>query len=71
MGSIFKKYPDFVLTGLALLFMAILTTSFIWGIQTIITSLNQAIGFNSSEDQAKAGFDLEGAEALDLKELAE
>ena len=71
MKSIFKNHPDFVLVSLAIVFMAVLATSFIFGMQVLITSLNKACGFKAPENQAKAGFDLGGARALDLKGLVQ
>lgn len=69
--DIFKKYPDFVLIGLAVTLMVILAASFIWVVQVLITNFDKAIGFNLSKIPAKSGFDLEGAKALDLKGLIE
>lgn len=63
----FQAHPEFVLISLALLFLVILATSFFWGITTLIAGLNQAISAGSAAQGAAAGFDLKGAQALDLK----
>ena len=68
MRSLFKKYPDFVIIGFAILLLTILAIYFFWPLQTIVVNLNKAVGF-SQENNTNTGFDLEGAKALDLKGL--
>jgi len=62
----FQSHPEFVLIGLALLLFAILAASFFWGVTTLITVLDKAIGAESGQNAA-VNFDLKGARALDLK----
>ena len=69
LSKIFKAHPELVLIGLAVLLLAILVTSFAWGVTSLVVVLNKAIGSGDKSGAGSATFDLEGAAALDLKGL--
>jgi hypothetical protein len=66
MDNFFKKHPDLVLIGLAVVFVAILIVYFFWGITTLIVELNK--GVNPGKiNQSAVTFNLEDAAKLNLK----
>ena len=68
MKKIFRKYPDAVLTLLALVFLGTLFFSFSWGIGQVVQEVNR--GLNAGEvGSENPGFDLAGARSLDLRGL--
>ena len=70
MQDFFKHHPDLVIMSLAIMFVAVLAVSFIWGVQILITNFNKTT-FNPHENQANIRFDLDGAKALNLKGLVQ
>ncbi len=71
MRDIFKKYPDFVIVGLAVLFLVIVAVYFFLAIQAVIVNLDRAVVFNLQGNNINTGFDLKGAQALDLRGLVQ
>lgn len=67
MYNFFKKHPDVVLVGFAILFLGILVGSFGWGIGNLIGNLNQAINVGAEAGADAATFDIKGATGLDLR----
>lgn len=68
MQKFFKNHPEFVLIGSTVILFGILLVYFSWGITVLVYSLNKAISTRNSQ-QARIGFDLKGAEGLDLRGL--
>jgi len=66
MYNFFKKHPEVVLVGLAILFLGVLAGAFGWGIGNLIVDLNQAINVDAEAGGA-AVFDIKGAAGLDLR----
>jgi len=71
MKKFFKSHHEIVLVGLTVLFLAVLIVYFFWGITTLILNLNKALTMGGEKQSEKIEFDIKGAEALDLKGLAQ
>jgi len=68
MWKFFKKHSELALTGLTVLFLAIIVAYFVWGITVLVIDLNRALG-RGTVPPPPVSFDLKGAAALDLKGL--
>ncbi|MBU6500638.1 MAG: hypothetical protein KGJ89_04265 [Patescibacteria group bacterium] len=68
MKKFFKNHPETLLIILAIFFVMVIAMSFVFGIKTVIVSLNNAVGLGGKGTNS-ANFDIKGAAALDLKGL--
>ncbi len=66
--KIWRQHPEATLTALAIIFLAIIIAYFSWGIGDLTTEINRAANTAPSVPGA-AGFDLKGAQSLNLKGL--
>lgn len=69
MKKILRKYPEAILTVLALVFLGIIFSYFSWGIGDALGTVNNALNPEIGLGQ-NIGFDVAGAQALDLRGLA-
>lgn len=68
MKKFFKKHQEIALIGLTIILVAAISVYFVWGIKAIIVSVNESIGSNGAAGTS-GGFNLKGAQGLDLKGL--
>ena len=68
MKQILRKYSETTLILLALIFLGIIVTSFIWGIGDVVREVNRAVSTKGSAG-GNVGFNLKDAAALDLRGL--
>ena len=68
MKKFFKAHPEFLLAGLTIIFIAVIAAAFIFGMRTIIVSVNKSIN-QGSTGTGSANYDLKSAARLDLKGL--
>ena len=68
MKKILRKYPETVLTVLALIFLGTIIGYFSWGIGTMTGEIDRAVN-NQPNPNGSMGFNLKGAQALNLKGL--
>ena len=68
MKKIFRKYPETVLIVLAAIFLGTVVAYFVWGAGAVAGDVNNALNANITTSPY-AGFDLNGARALNLRGL--
>ena len=66
--KIARAHPEALLIGLVVVFFVIIVGFYFWGVNTIVTTVNQAL--NYTPPQSSVGFDLRGASQLDYRGLA-
>jgi len=68
MKHFLRKYPETILIFLVALFLGIIIWSFVWGVGQVVGEVDRAS--NTKVDAGTAvGFDLKGAQGLDLRGL--
>jgi len=68
MKKILRKYPETVLAILAIVFLGVILAYFSWGIGEMVVEVDRAVNV-TPEVSGGVGFDLRGAQALNLKGL--
>lgn len=69
MKNILRKYPEVILTLLALVLLGILISYFSWGIGDMVAEVNRAANAKGGGGET-INFDLRAAQSLDFRGLA-
>lgn len=64
---LWERYSEAALVGLALIFVAVITGFYFWGVNVMVSNLGRAASIESGGQSAKTAFDLEGARSLNLE----
>ena len=68
MKKLLRKHQESVLVVLAAVFLALIVAYFVWGVDDVITEVNQATNAKGSSN-GSVEFDIQGAASLNLRGL--